>query len=76
MDEPLWLTVLGLIALVHLVLMRHALRAGSTRWAIAIMIAPFLGGAIYYIEEYRPAVRARKREEAGLPPEPQPLPFR
>ncbi len=76
MEEPLWLIVLVPMALAHLVLMRHALRAGSTRWAIAILIAPFLGGAIYYMEEYRPAVRARRRQEAGLPPEPQPLPFR
>ncbi len=76
MENPQWLIVLIPMALAHLVLVRHALRSGSTRWALAIMLAPFLGGMIYYIEEYRPALRARRREEAGLPPEPQPLPFR
>jgi hypothetical protein len=60
---------------VHLVLVRHALRAGKTRWVIAIMVAPFLGGAVYYMEEYRPALRARRVAEGGQP-EPEYLPFR
>ena len=76
MDELLWLMVMIPVALAHLVLMRHALRAGSRRWALAIMLAPLAGGALYYVEEYRPAVRARRRAAAGLPPEPPPLPFR
>ncbi|HYW11703.1 MAG TPA: hypothetical protein VE871_07080 [Longimicrobium sp.] len=76
MEHPLWLAGAIPMAAVHLVLMRHALRAGSTGWAVAIMLTPFMGGAIYYMEKYRPAARARRREEAGLPPEPQALPFR
>jgi hypothetical protein len=72
----LWMIFALPTAYVHLVLMRHALRAGKTRWAIAILVAPFLGGGIYYLEQYRPALRARRLSATGAPPEPEYLPFR
>src|SRR5690349_7044283 len=71
----LWMIFVLPIAWVHLVLVRHALRAGKKGWVVAIMAAPFLGGAVYYMEEYRPALRARRLAEGGQP-EPEYLPFR
>ena len=68
-----WL-VLGLPTLLaYLVLMRHALRSGSTGWAVFMLLAPFLGGLIYYFSQYRPALEARRlayemEPEPMLPP--------
>jgi hypothetical protein len=56
----IWL-VLGLpTVLAYLILVRHALRSGSTGWAIFILVAPFLGGLMYYFTQYRPALAARR----------------
>jgi hypothetical protein len=68
-----WLA-LGLPTLLaYLVLMRHALRSGSTGWAVFMLLAPFLGGLIYYFSQYRPALEARRlayamEPDPALPP--------
>lgn len=67
----LWLVFFLPAFLVHLVLARHALRAGNVGWVVIIFMMPFIGGFIYYSAEYRPALLAR-RLELAQPDEPVP----
>ena len=67
----LWLVFFLPALLVHLVLARHALRAGRYGWVVAIFVMPFIGGILYYGSEYLPSLRARRLELAG---EDEPLP--
>jgi hypothetical protein len=61
----LWLLITIPTVLVQLVLARHAMRAGSIPWAVFILVAPVLGGALYYFSVYRPALHARRLEESA-----------
>lgn len=56
--------------LAQLVFARHALREGRTGWMIFIFLAPILGSIAYYGGVYRPALQARRLEEALPAPDP------
>jgi hypothetical protein len=69
----LWAAFVIPTLLSYVVLVRHALRAGSVGWAVVIFLAPLLGGVIYYFAQYLPALRARRlayemEPDPALPP--------